>query len=107
MRKETYVAVGVVTAVVVSVVIWLVASSSSAPTPDKPTQSADTVMTESTETERMNNSIDDDRDWSDQGEEVSGSSDVTRIIVVDPKESEITELLSEKVIKDGKIVDQE
>lgn len=104
MRKETGIAIGVVAVALVLILAGLFWPSA----PDAP------VVTESTPVEINEYEKDDDavelpgRAVPDRyPDEENGSHDVTRIVVVDPDGEEITDLLSEKVIVDDKVVDQE
>ena len=105
MRKETQIAVGVVAAVVVSILAWLVISTSSESEAPAPVVKSETVEFEAMELTEPQGSQSDEKisgeeDFLDEG-------DITRIIVVEPEGDEISDLLSEKIIRDGKIVDKE
>lgn len=103
MKKETGIAIGVVAVVLVLILVGLFWQS----TRDIPT------VTESVPVE-----IDDHKKGEDVVElpgravpesypnEDDEGHDVTRIVIVDPDGEEITDLLSEKVIIDDKVVDQ-
>ena len=103
MRKETGITIGIVAVALVLILAGLFWPS----TPDAP------AVTGSVSVEVDGHKKDEDTAEL-PGREVpesypnedDGSRDVTRIVIVDPDGEEITDLLSEKIIIDDKVVDQ-
>lgn len=107
MRKETIIAAGVVTAVVVGIFGWLLSSSQSG----KTETASETVIELDGVDDPATVFLDQDelpgRPVPEYSDDFVEPQDVTRIIIADPDGDEITELLSEKVIVNDKVVDQD
>lgn len=102
MRKATLIAVGAVAAVA-SIVVWMMVSTS--PETEVVTPETSPEVVETVEVLRPSDRFSDEAE-SEESEGLLDDGDVTRIIVVEPEGDEISDLLSEKVIRDGKIVDK-
>ncbi len=104
MRKETIVAVGVVAFVVVAVLGWLIFSVDT----DQDALPAKAVVEKVEQPSMANDEPEDNIEPEfDEMDDFVDAGDETRIIVVEPGGDEISNLLSEKVIKDGKIIDKQ
>ena len=98
MRKETGIAMGIVAVAVVSIGLWFGLSGS--PQEVKPDHAITAPADPAPDQKRVDAVIETDES------ESPVENDVTRIIVVNPDDGEVSTLLSEKVIKEGKVVDR-
>ena len=101
MRKETGIAIGVMVAAVVSISAGLMMSSSEKKETEQMVELEVPVAAEPVMEDELPG-----RPVPDYSADFEEPEEVTRIIIANPDGDEITELLSEKVIVNDKVVDQ-